>query len=219
MLLNPRIPLSVFLPPSDNGLDHLQFIFTTASNDFDCNSVLFVHISDSALKTLAKAVVAPMLEPDREWGADKAISALQYVLEQDGHRDAAIYQDARWYNTEMIEDHWIARGGFFQCASREFQGKKWKGVDELLHILESDPHKFSLPLEATVYAKEPQQFWSRIAEAKRVLKVAAERGHDVSKGDLRAEVRTLKVQVELYAFDGVDLSRAIDVLKDSLELE
>lgn len=211
ILLNPQIPLTVFLPPPSQGLEAVHFILTKALNETDCASTLFLRTSPTALAILEQAAASQRVDLG-ELRADVSIAALQSVLTQQEYYAAAVYHPSTWYSTHFSFNR-ITSGGFLACASSGSPGMRWKTMSDLVAL---GPTKFSRPLEQTIFAKRTETYWTGVAEAIRVLRQAGERGHDETRGDFRAEVRALRVQLEQHAYDETALARTIKALKEGL---
>ncbi|KAJ4373358.1 hypothetical protein N0V83_003653 [Neocucurbitaria cava] len=155
----------------------------------------------------------------------------KHVLQQPAYRDKALYQPAAWYD---FHGPLTAKSGLFmqpqppwplhpghhssypplRSRVRNMQAAlgviEYHGTEEGLDA--STDHRTGYPRQ-----DEVQKFWKAVAEARRVLSVAKDRGHTVEQGEWRDLVRRVKDAVELRAWATEELMWKVDVLKKALE--
>ena len=95
ILLNPNIPWSLFLPPSD--FPDIHFLAGRDWVGFNAG-VFFVRINEWSVKMLTEVSALPDLRPQVQLGYNAEQSAFQWVMSRAGYREHVIYQPIKWFN-------------------------------------------------------------------------------------------------------------------------
>ena len=172
ILLNPKVPWTIFLPPSRFPNIHLL----AAKNWDGFNSgVFFLRVHEWSVKMLADAQALPSLRPEIpiKW-ADQ--SAMLESFSRPQFRDGVVFQPLHWYNEFQLQqnqmtDHPNVHPGDMMI---HFAGLKKKRtlMGSWLDKLENTPEQWAVPLENTTYPEAVTAFWDTYGRAKDVLDTA-----------------------------------------------
>ncbi|KAF2660032.1 glycosyltransferase family 34 protein [Lophiostoma macrostomum CBS 122681] len=159
ILLNPNIPLHDFLPPKARGFDSIDIVATKPDGVTVSSSAFFIRVSSVSLAILAKAVVAPVLEPDRDWSGDITSQALQYALELREYSESAIFQPTEWYNSPLANGSDTGQGRLLARYPAELQGRRWKHMHDMLEKLPAQRLRAANDKDFSRYGEETRRFW------------------------------------------------------------
>lgn len=198
VIMNPNVPLEIFLPPPD-GWDHVHAVVTNDHRGLN-NGVFFLRVHEWSVWLMNSCLNTQIHDPslDLEF-ADQ--SALQYWLNQERFRNNTIHVPQRWFNayagyrgasTDLFADP--------MKPSYKYKANSVKEGDLLVHhaghkslraqrmlpwieVAEQHPPAWELPLNDTSYLGEIADFWEMEAKNERktvdhmqqVLKEAAEK--------------------------------------------
>ena len=198
VVMNPNIPLEIFLPPSPQW-DHIYAIMTNDHRGLN-NGVFFLRVNEWSVWLMNSCLNTQINEPDLklEFGDQ---SALQYWLNLERFRNNTIHVPQRWFNaytgyrgasTDLFADP--------MKPSYKYKANSVKEGDLLVHhaghkslraqrmlpwieIAEQHVSSWELPLNDTTYAREISDFWNKDAKNERatvdqmqkVLRQAAEK--------------------------------------------
>ncbi|KAG9381380.1 Glycosyltransferase family 34 protein [Pyrenophora tritici-repentis] len=208
LLQNFNMPLHRFLPPITD-VEHFKILSIIAAKPDGkhlSTSVFFMRVSAVSLRILTEAMAAMYNGPPSDNG--KVLdTSLQYVLEKDEHREHALFQPASWYNSTF---------SLFQQPYLPTQAHRI--------IFLSDALSTSFPLADKDHKLFPDDeavnvFWDAVAEARRVLDEAKEKGQTAEKGEWWKVVRETRDWVELRAWNVQEVRRRVAVLREGLEIE
>ncbi|KAF2469813.1 uncharacterized protein BDR25DRAFT_288241 [Lindgomyces ingoldianus] len=209
VLLNSRVPLRVFLPPTEDIFDDVTLILAKPDGKAISTSTFFIRVSESSLQILTRALSSFLQPVLSESGVDPSDSILQVILKEHPYQEKALYQPAHWYNSVVTNNGFISEDDLLVRFPIDLQGKRWKLMDDLLTSLPFNHLRFSKPIEDTRYATEPQRFWESVMEAKQVLEKAEENMGGDGQEELSRRAQKLKDRIEQYAWDGESLSVAV----------
>lgn len=165
MILNPQIPLEIFLPPSGFEQGH---ILATRDSDGVTNGVLFLQVHPSNVNMLIDVLTIP--KGEFGGGQDGARRALEKILRSDAYRDHVLYQPRKWYNSYQIStDVSEAHPGDLLVHFHGMGGDKWGAMASTIAQTADLKRDWALPLEQTSYTKDVEDYWRRIREAKQLL--------------------------------------------------
>lgn len=219
LLSNAAIPLHIFLPPRTDDFEtfkYVSFIGAKPDNVTLSVGVLWVRVSDTAVRilTMAMSAVYESAAAGQDGGSDVVSSALQGVLEQDVNRKTVLYQPAGWYNGTEAAPHAL----FTQPSSPDVSSmRNLLAMEDFLSA--PPPDSSTLERASARLAREAEVFWATVAEARRVLNVAKEKGQTEDKGDLQGPVRETREWVEMRVWEVEDVGRRVAELKDGLGID
>lgn len=213
IVLNPQIPLEIFLPPEPE-FANVHFLATHDNQGELDNGVFFIRVHEWSAKMLLEVLSIPSDTPGLQRAARKDRFALSQIIRRDVFRDSVYYQPRHWYNSYALS----ANSSDYQHGNMQLHfhgtgGDKWSALANTLDLLSSAPQDFSLPLERTKYPAETDAYWNRITMALRVLKKADAR---LSEEGIQAKFQRLGYATNYEADKAKVLQEAIDGLRDAM---
>ncbi len=212
VIMNPNIPLEIFLPP-EGEWDHIHAVMTNDHRGLN-NGVFFLRVHEKSVYLMNSCLNTQIHAPDLELEfADQ--SALQYWLNTDDFRNHTIHVPQRWFNayagyrgapTDLFADP--------LQPSYKYKANSVKEGDLLVHhaghkslraqrmlpwieVAEQHLPLWELSLEDTTYPAEISEFWSKDAknerkavdEMQKVLEKAAQKKKEHAKEKEDAKVK------------------------------
>ena len=175
VLLNPHIPLEVFLPPPDLGLETVHALVTNDHNGLQTGA-FFLRVSKWAARMLMDVIALPEVKPDVELKYGEQ-SAFEILLQDPKNRERAVWVPQHWFNgyvgnrdARLVlkgEEPGAARKGDLQI---HFAGKRKDRMEQFLEIAESKDPRWEMSLERTGLIEEAREFW---------VEEAIKRGYEV----------------------------------------
>lgn len=224
LIINPSIPLEIFLPPPD--LDDIHMISTKDHNGFN-SGIMFLRVHPWTVAFLTETSAYPLCRPEEDLGAYYDQEAMSRLLRRtdgpptgQGYADQAVYMPRLWINPyETIHGFEGEKGdilvhfpGLFQY--REERMEKW------FSELERHQEDWEVPLEETKYQDRTTTFWNSIREARNAFKAALEAVAQEPEGtpiDARREALiNLRNAVRFEAHHPEELHKAMDALNAAI---
>lgn len=155
VILNPCIPLHIFLPPEDD-------INIVISNDFNGlnNGVFGIRVNEWSVRLLSTILGYRELRPDEELPFTEQ-SAMEKVLQDDRFRNGVAYYPQRWFNAYPTdkEKEWTVRDAdllvhFAGVGDRLEKIAKW------IADADSQPEVWLLNYRVTSLPQEILEFWN-----------------------------------------------------------
>lgn len=215
ILLNPQIPVEIFLPPED--FSHIHFLGTQAQlNDFDCD-VYFLRIHEWSVKMLMEVLNAPNTHQELLRAEHKAGKAFTTVLRSDSFRNHVLYQPREWYNAYQL-DATTSEGmpGNLLVHYHDVGGDKWTAMANMIAQLPESKGLFSVPLDETAYVQEISEYWDRIRKAYRLLDLPQAKSGD---SNVYNAVRRLQYAATYEADNEEKMNDAMTGLQSTLGLQ
>lgn len=163
VLLNPHIPIDVFLPPPGSEFDDVHLVYSNDWNGLN-NGVFPVRVNTWAVQ-LFSAIVSfrhfrsevPLIFRDQ--------SAMDYLMHEPAFAPHVVEAPQRWFNAyqgehnETLMPFQIRRGDFLVhfagVGNREERMEYW------LERAEAHLDDWEVPLKSTSYVQEAKDFWSQ----------------------------------------------------------
>lgn len=213
IVLNPEVPLEVFLPPEPE-FGGVHFLATHDNRGELDSGVFFLRVHEWSAKMLLEVLSMDSNSPGLQQAKRKDRFALSEVLKGDAFRDGVFYQPRHWYNAYALSSNQSEyRHGDVQLHFHGIGGDKWRGLAQTLDLLSSTPGDFSVPLERTAYAAETEAYWKRILTGYNVLQRASGR---VGEEGVEAGFNRLSYAINYEADKEKVMQEAIDGLRDAM---
>ena len=187
VLLNPKVPWTIFLPPSQFPNIHLLAV---KNWDGFNSGVFFLHVHEWSVKMLADALAIPSLLPEIpiRW-ADQ--TAMLESFSRPQFREGVLFQPVHWYNEFQIQQNQMTDNPNVHPGDMliHFAGIPTKStlMESWLDKVENTPERWAVPLENTSYPEDVTAFWETYGRAKDLL----DRANDTLSSELGdAEIRT-----------------------------
>lgn len=211
VILNPNIPLEVFLPPSD--FSNVRFLGTHNGGGFD-NGVFFLRVHEWSAKLLLEALSVPRDIPKITQARNKAQKALELALQPDEFNKYVSYQPKAWYNSAPPDAESFAdRKGELLVHFDEEGGDKWSAMGNMLDELDQYGSVWTVPLSEMTYEREVKEYWNRLRQIHDLLNQAWGRsGHP----EVAEAIRRCQYAATHEADRTKVMNEAIEMLKHAL---
>lgn len=170
-VVNPALPLSIFLPPENRSEIHLL-----ASKDqagFNAG-MFFIKVHEWSLKILAQAMTYEWHKPDIDLSFLEQTS-LYYEFNNTANREHVLYQPRPWFNTYEWHHAYEGEKGDMLVHFPGLEDDRWNHMRTWLDILEGPGQaEWELPLEETRYPAEISEFWDTLNTAEQTKNKAQE---------------------------------------------
>ena len=182
IIMNPNIPLNVFLPPAE--FSHLHLLMTADPHGLN-NGVFFIKVHPWSIELLSAVVAYRIFRPDTELQY-RDQSALEDVLKEKHFKKSFLLLPQRWFNAiwselsdDSIRSFQVRRGDLLV----HFPGhpQREEIMRKFLDRAERHMSEWELDLGSTSYPTEIKEYWVKQhegleiqrAEAQKVAKDAA----------------------------------------------
>ncbi len=183
IIMNPNIPLDIFLPPAE--FSHLHLLVTADPHGLN-NGVFYIKVHPWSVELLSAVVAYRIYRPDTELQY-RDQSALEDVLKEKHFKKNFLQLPQRWFNAiwgELNDDSTrsfqVRRGDLLV----HFPGHPQRDeiMRKFLDRAERHMSEWELDLESTSYPNEMKEFWleqhevleTQRAEAQKAVKEAEE---------------------------------------------
>ncbi len=218
VLMNPKIPLDVFLPPQEYA--HIHLLVTADPRSIN-NGIFLIKVHPWSIQFMSAIVSFPAYRPDvpLEYRDQSAFAEL---LKETPFRKNHVIVPQRWFNAyqrELNDDQQRS----FQINRGEllvhFPGVPHRDKAMRTFIDRAERHlpEWELDYENTTYPREIKEFWTEQHEK------LAERRNEATKADEVAETLLRKTEWQLARYrekmksgDPDKVERAIEPLKEVL---
>ena len=195
VLLNPYIPIEVFLPPPGSEFDDIHLVYSNDWNGLN-NGVFPVRVNQWAVE-LFSAIVSFRHYRPKDPLIFRDQSAMDTLLHEPAFAPHIVQAPQRWFNAyqgehnETLAPFQLRRGDFLVhfagVPNREERMIHW------LNRAEQHLEDWEVPLKSTSYGQEAKDFWSEQSDLRRVKKETAEK--------MRTKVQELITKVEQQLSD------------------
>lgn len=161
IILNPLIPIELFLPPLGEW-DDVHVMVTNDWNGLN-NGVFPIRVSTWSV-TLFSAIVAFRHYRPTQQLTFRDQSAMDLLIQDEGFREGVVYAPQRWFNgyqgehNETLAPHQVRRGDFLVhfagVGNREERMRYW------LERAESHDPSWEVDVKHTTYPMEVKEFWA-----------------------------------------------------------
>lgn len=170
ILLNPHVPLELFLPPDD--YDHIHFVGTHDTEGLN-SGAFFLRVHEWSVRLLIEVLSMPKNDPSLQHAIGKDQMALEMVLTAPNWRQQVVYQPKTWFNAYQLGvDHFEGKRGDLLVHFHDLEGDKWSAMSAYLAQVSLRNNTWSVPLGMTTYQYEIDEYWDRIRNTERLLNLA-----------------------------------------------
>jgi hypothetical protein len=215
IVINPEIPVEVFLPPPD--FDDIHFVGTKNGRDVD-TTTYFIRVNPWSIRLLSRLLGADSVKPaDTDY--DIYDSAFARALNQSEHRSNVLFQPPSWYNTYESRSGFEGKPGDllvrFQGSKIKLRSylKSWSSV-----VDGENASRWRMPLSETSYPRETTTYWQTLRSARAALTSArAYQNDDTWDLELSAAAKKLWVAIHECADRTTALQKASKKLQQILK--
>lgn len=220
IILNPAVPWTLFLPPTD--FDEVYLLATQDFNGFNAGMAI-LRVNEWSVHVLSETIALGSLRPEVhiehfDQGAFRA------VFEREGYAEHVLYQPHNWWNSfglakepydiDAFTLHFAGVDCCGQPDSKETVMTRW------LDIVENKPQEYAVELEKTKFPKQIEDYWALLKKAKKMVREID------PEEDSPPELRTARTQLwESYlrhadnATEVLISMKNVEDVKARLELE
>lgn len=215
LILNPNIPWTIFLPPSD--FDDIHVLGSQDQNGFNAGMML-VRVHEWTVKALAEVISLRQLKPEVKYHFYDQ-GAFRWVCERPDYEEHMVYQPHSWWNTfglggEPYEtDRFLLHFAGVDCCGQP--EKKTIVMGRWLDIVANHPEKHTVPLANTTYPAEVNEFWAKLKSARQLMTKATKWQNDTqyAEPDFKTAQSELKELILRHADDMKMMSDGISKLE------
>ncbi|KAI9668586.1 MAG: hypothetical protein M1831_001025 [Alyxoria varia] len=172
ILVNPSVPLEIFLPPS--SLPSISFLGNRDHVGINTGT-FFLRVCPWSIRMLSKAIALPMFtDLDLGFSVDQTAMALVMNETEFHAQGETLFQPREWYNLYQFKDHWEGDVGDLLVHFPGLEADRWGWMESWLDQVERYPERLDVPLEKTKYPKEVDKFWDYFHQSLDLLAQASE---------------------------------------------
>ncbi|XP_014556616.1 glycosyltransferase family 34 protein [Bipolaris victoriae FI3] len=169
VLMNPQIPLDIFVPPSP-AFDNIHMLVTNDRNGLN-NGVFLCRVSSASFKFFASALSIREYQPEIQLKYTEQ-SGMEEVVKRDNWNNTVAYVPQRWFNGFPPTKKDLAAGKpsasrpgslLIHFASNR-DGKRPERMAHWSAIAKKRTAAWDKPVEDTGYAKEIMEYWERLGK-------------------------------------------------------
>lgn len=171
-VVNPAVPLTVFLPPVEHSDIHL--LGSKDQSGFNAG-MFFIKVHKWSLELLANAMTYEHHRPDVDLSFLEQTS-LYLELNRTENRKHVLYQPRPWFNTYEYHHAYEGEKGDVFVHFPGLEEDRWKHMGDWLDILGGPEHKdWEVDLHLTKYPARVAEFWEVYGTARKLSEMAIER--------------------------------------------
>ena len=211
VILNPEIPLEIFLPPEDFSNTH----FLASHDQAGFNSgIFFLRVHEWSVNLLIDVLAMPPYQMEVMQAEDKTRQIFHIVLEHEKWRESVLYQPRLWYNAYLLSDHkFEGQPGSVLVHFHNLGGDRRTAMSQTFDELSQQQSTWSKPLEKTGYTGDISDYWQRMRKSRDLQYRAQARMREDS---ISQAVRRLQYASTYEADDAGKMNSALDGVEDAL---
>ncbi|KAM0795963.1 hypothetical protein BDR22DRAFT_893653 [Usnea florida] len=171
VIMNPEIPWTIFLPPTD--LHDYHILGTQDNNGFNAG-MLILRVDQWTVRTLSQVLALPVLQPSVNLPFFDQ-SALDWVFQLPANQEHFIFQPRHWWNRYFFTGDGDQPGEmllhFAGIGAQSGGGSQEKSavMRRYLEKAETEAQSWTKDISKTPYEKETKAFWDDVRNAKETL--------------------------------------------------
>ncbi|KAJ6779659.1 hypothetical protein PWT90_08905 [Aphanocladium album] len=175
IILNPAIPPTIFLPPTD--ISDIHFIASKDQNGLN-NGIVFLRVHPWTVSMLLETAGNPLFHPeiDLGWSADQTSMANVLAKEEGGfdgtgYKRHGIYMPRIFFNAYQFGHGFEGdKGNLLVHLPGMTYTEKWDHMGRWLDILEGEGgREWEVSLEESGYENKTISFWNVVRDVKREI--------------------------------------------------
>lgn len=158
-VVNPAIPLDIFLPPSDYA--DIRLLATKDQNGFNAG-MLLLKVHKWSIKLLADALILQTGNEEVAKGFAEQ-TALYILLNQTENQPHVLYQPRKWFNTYEFHHGYEGSTGDMYVHFVGLSEDRWSHMQKWLDVLEGpEQQQWEQALNETDYPERIDEFWTTL---------------------------------------------------------
>ncbi|KAL4984894.1 hypothetical protein BDW68DRAFT_180210 [Aspergillus falconensis] len=166
IIINPQIPLELFLPPST--LDGIHMVASKDHKGLN-TGIFFLRVHEWSVRFLIETLAYPIYNSRVDLDVQVDQNAMANVLNQSSYREGVTYLPRTWINTYEWAHAYEGYRGNMLVHFPGLGEKRWERMEAWLDVVERRVGGWEVPLQETWYLEEGRRFWERVQEARRIL--------------------------------------------------
>ena len=220
-VVNPALPLDIFLPPGD--FDDIHVLVSQDQSGFNAGMFL-IRCHSWSVKLLANALTFPKYKPDVGLGFAEQ-TTLWIGMNETDNRPHVLWQPRTWYNAYQWHQGYEGDVGTMFVHFPGLEGDRWNHMGHWLDILEgndpkNDAKKWEVQLKDTKYPKQIDEFWHTMRIGRQTLNVVKDNIDDLSNApdSVRVAIESLEYIMGAET-DKIDVvMKAVKNVKDAIDM-
>ena len=216
-VVNPALPLDIFLPPGD--FDDIHLLASQDGSGFNAG-MFFIRCHSWSVNLLANALTFRNYRP--EINLDFAEQTTLWIgMNETANRPHVLWQPRIWFNAYQWHHGFEGDVGAMFVHFPGLESDRWNHMSHWLDILEGDEQKeWEIELKETKYPKQIDEFWRALRIGRQTLDVVHDNINDMRNApeSVRVAIRSLEyiMDAETDKVDGV--MRAVKNVKDAIDM-
>lgn len=164
VVLNPEIPLEIFLPANDVGDYHV--LATKDQNGLN-TGIFFLRVHQWSVQMLLRAVGMPIFRPDVDLGFSADQKAMALHFNETDNKDHVLYQPRTWYNTYEFNHAYEGKEGDLLVHFPGLFDNRFPHMKDWLDVVEGPMgRKWQMPLQESAYPARIEEFWKLVRQGR-----------------------------------------------------
>lgn len=169
IIMNPQIPLEIFIPPSD--FQHIHWLAGKDHNGLNAG-VFLLRVNTWTLDLLSRVMTYKHYHPSEDYPFEEQTILAKLTEKDEQFKPNSIYVPKGWFNAYFSTLHEVKPG--LLLSHFPHPDYKWH-IYEWLRVLEADKDEaykpvYSRPVEETDYPAEIKLFWQVRRRTEKALK-------------------------------------------------
>ncbi|KAF2251778.1 glycosyltransferase family 34 protein [Trematosphaeria pertusa] len=182
VLMNPQIPLDIFVPPEPD-FSHIHMLVTNDRNGLN-NGVFMVRVGQWAFKLFASALSIREYQPEIPLKYTEQ-SGMEEAIKRPWWANSVAYVPQRWFNgfppdPDIKHDHTLAHareGSLLIHFASNRDGLRPERMAHWGQIAKNRTAEWDRPAEKTGYLKEIAEYWERVGKGESFERINRDIGH------------------------------------------
>ena len=216
-IINPEIPVDIFLPPADFGDVH--FLANKDQNGLN-TGIFFTRVHPWSIKIFTKTLGYPIFRPDVDLGYSADQTAMAWIFNETENLPHVMYQPRKWYNTYQFHHGYEGTPGHLLVHFPGLEDDRWNQMGAWLRTLQnpSEAMQWSMPVENTHYPRQIEEFWRAVRLGYKVLELAKNKlSENIGDLALSAAIEDFKVALAFQTDEPLLMEHAAEQLLEAIE--
>ncbi|KAF2681684.1 glycosyltransferase family 34 protein [Lentithecium fluviatile CBS 122367] len=182
VLMNPQIPLDVFVPPEPQ-FSHIHMLVTNDRHGLN-NGVFMVRVNQWAFKLFASALSIREYQPEIPLKYTEQ-SGMEEAIKRPWWAKSVAYVPQRWFNgfppdEDVMHDHTLAhsrQGSLLIHFASNRDGLRPERMAHWGEVAKNRTVEWDRPVEETGYLDEVAMYWDKVGKGEPFEKINREIGH------------------------------------------
>lgn len=166
IIINPKIPLDIFLPPKEYS--NIHFLGNKDHNGLN-TGVFFLRVHEWSVRMLASVIAYPTAHPDHDLGCSADQQAMAIKFNETETAASVLYQPRIWYNTYEFRHGYEGSKGRLLVHFPGLEADRWPHMASWLDRIEKRPREWEQDLAHTMYPADVGAFWDELVRARSAL--------------------------------------------------